>query len=48
MGELTPVYEIDGRVIGDRDGGARGPVTKQIQDAFRLRTAEQGWVVPQF
>ena len=29
--EVTPVREIDGRAIGE---GARGPVTKRIQDRF--------------
>lgn len=29
--EITPIREVDGRSIGE---GKRGPVTKQIQDAF--------------
>ena len=29
--EITPIREIDGKVIGE---GKRGPVTKQIQDTF--------------
>lgn len=39
MGELTPVVEIDGRIIGD---GARGPITERLQKAFRLLTEEEG------
>ena len=29
--EVTPIREVDGRTIGK---GARGPVTKKLQDAF--------------
>jgi len=29
--EVTPIRELDGRVIG---GGARGPVTEQIQSRY--------------
>jgi branched-chain amino acid aminotransferase len=29
--EITPIREVDGKVIGE---GKRGPVTKQIQDTF--------------
>lgn len=33
MGELTPVYEIDGRPIGwgSQSGAGAGPVTKRLQ-----------------
>ena len=31
MGGLTPVVEVDGRVVGD---GARGPVTEGLQQAY--------------
>jgi branched-subunit amino acid aminotransferase/4-amino-4-deoxychorismate lyase len=43
MGELTPVYEIDGRVIGS---GARGPITERLQGAYKQLTAEQGVPLP--
>lgn len=39
MGELTPVYEIDGRIIENRSGLA---VRQQIYDAFRLLTQHEG------
>ena len=32
MGELTPVINIDGRVIG---AGERGPITKQLQELYQ-------------
>ena len=28
---MTPIRELDGRAIG---AGARGPITKRVQDAF--------------
>lgn len=36
MGELTPVVEIDGRVVGE---GVRGPITARLQDAYGKRTS---------
>ena len=45
MGELTPVYEIDGRTIGT---GKRGPITEKIQDAFRRLTETLGVPLPEF
>ena len=42
MGELSPVLEVDGRGIG----GAAGPVTRQLQDLFRQRTASEGEPLP--
>lgn len=44
--EVTPVREVDGRVIG---AGRPGPVTQRIQQLYRelierRRGAEQGWV----
>ncbi|MQL72406.1 hypothetical protein Taro_004738 [Colocasia esculenta] len=43
MGELTPVVMIDGRVIGD---GQVGPITKRVQNAYKLLTAESGVPIP--
>lgn len=39
MGELAPVLEIDGRVVGD---GSIGPVTHDLQTRFAARTAAEG------
>ena len=39
MGELTPILEADGRVIGD---GTRGPVTEQLQVLHRAYAHERG------
>ncbi len=39
MGGLTPVLEIDGRQIGD---GARGPLTRKLQDLFADWAFETG------
>ena len=51
MGELTPVYEIDGRLIGPAEmtswGGA-GSITKTIQVAYRELTNHDGYPIPQF
>lgn len=43
MGELTPVNEIDGRVIGD---GFVGPIVKMIQEAYRKLTETEGYPLP--
>ena len=47
MGGLTPVREIDGRVIGEEGtttaGGSRDPLTVRLQDAYRLLPERQGW-----
>ncbi|ERN12401.1 hypothetical protein AMTR_s00025p00125190 [Amborella trichopoda] len=43
MGELTPVVMIDGRVIGD---GKVGPVTRRIQNVYKVLTAESGESIP--
>ena len=43
MGELTPVLEADGRVIGD---GAIGPVTRRLQDLHRKYAYEHGTPLP--
>lgn len=40
MGELTPVTNIDGRVIGT---GSRGEITKRLQDAYKALPAKPGW-----
>ncbi len=43
MGELTPVLEADGRVIGD---GAAGPVTNRLQSLHREYAFETGSPLP--
>ena len=43
MGELTPVLEADGRLIGD---GAAGPVSKRLQALHRIAAYEQGSTLP--
>jgi len=43
MGELTPVVMIDGREIGD---GKIGPVTRQIQNAYKVLTEGLGVPIP--
>jgi len=47
MGELTPVTNIDGRVIGT---GLRGAITKRLQDAYKALPAMPGWAteIPPF
>ena len=47
MGELTPVTLIDGRVIGT---GARGGVTKRLQEAYKTLPERPGWAtdIPPF
>ncbi|MEM1127583.1 MAG: aminotransferase class IV [Bacteroidota bacterium] len=42
MGELAPVVEVDGRVIGT---GQAGPVTMELNRLFRLRTQQEGLAV---
>lgn len=43
MGELTPVVMIDGRVIGN---GKVGPVTRRLQNAYKVLTAKSGELIP--
>lgn len=43
MGELTPVLEADGRVIGD---GKIGPITSRLQDLHRAFAFETGTPLP--
>ncbi|KAE8771474.1 branched-chain-amino-acid aminotransferase-like protein 1 [Hordeum vulgare] len=43
MGEITPVVMIDGREIGD---AKIGPVTRQIQNAYKVLTAGLGVPIP--
>jgi len=42
MGELAPVLEVDGRVIGD---GRPGPMTRRLSDLYAARTAREGELV---
>ena len=43
MGELAPVLEVDGRVIGE---GSAGPITRKLQDLFAERTRSDGEELP--
>ena len=43
MGELTPILQADGRVIG---AGAIGPVTRRLQTLHRETAWEFGTVLP--
>ena len=43
MGELSPVLEVDGRVIGR---GEPGPVTVQLRDAYWKKTQSEGTPLP--
>ena len=43
MGELAPVLEVDGRVIGE---GSAGPITRKLQDLFAERTRTDGEELP--
>ena len=43
MGEITPVREIDGRIIGS---GVRGPVTEFVQELYRRFTETSGVPIP--
>eukprot|EP00249_Psilotum_nudum_P011512 c23217_g1_i1 orf=332-2188(-) len=43
MGELTPVVDIDGRMIGD---GQIGPITKQMQYAYSALVESKGVLLP--
>lgn len=47
MGELTPVTNIDGRVIGT---GVRGEVTARLQEAYKELPERPGWAteIPPF
>lgn len=46
MGELTPVAEIDGRVIGTGPGPDAWPITRRIQAAYRRLTETEGEPLP--
>ncbi|KAL7538377.1 hypothetical protein ACHAXR_009748 [Thalassiosira sp. AJA248-18] len=51
MGELTPVTQIDGRVIGYKSTMKRGEVTELLQKAYKEAVATRlGWSteIPQF
>ena len=43
MGELTPVLEVDGRVVGS---GQPGPVTLHLRDAYWRQTRKEGTPLP--
>ena len=43
MGELTPVVDIDGRVIGD---GKPGEVTKKLAAIYKTCPEREGWATP--
>lgn len=42
MGELVPVFQVDGRRIGE---GQPGPVTERLRGLFRERTEREGTVL---
>lgn len=44
MGELTPVYEIDGRRIGEE--GVEKTLTRKIQAKYTELTATAGFPIP--
>ena len=43
MGELSPILEVDGRIIG---AGNPGPVTNRLRDLYATRTAGEGEPLP--
>ena len=43
MGEITPVLEIDGRIIGN---GEPGQLTGKIRDLYSDKTASEGEIIP--
>ena len=43
VGELTPVLEVDGRVIGN---GKPGHLTKRLREFYSKRTAAEGEPLP--
>jgi branched-chain amino acid aminotransferase group I len=43
MGELSHVFELDGRQIGD---GVLGPVTSQLQTVYAQKTSNEGVAIP--
>ena len=43
MGELSPVLEVDGRIIGD---GKEGPTTRRLRELHRDLTREEGEALP--
>ena len=43
MGELTPILEADGRIIGD---GSVGPMTRRLQSLHREFAYETGTPLP--
>lgn len=45
MGELAPVIDLDGRMIGD---GQRGDMTARISELFRERTKVEGYQVIEY
>ncbi len=44
MGELAPVLQVDGRIIGE---GAAGPLTLRLQALFAAKTASEGEPLPE-
>ena len=43
MGEITPVTNIDGRIIGS---GVRGEITTRLQEAYKTLPERPGWATP--
>ncbi len=44
MGELSPVVEVDGRMIGEK--GGCGPTTRRLRDIYGAKTALEGEKLP--
>jgi branched-subunit amino acid aminotransferase/4-amino-4-deoxychorismate lyase len=44
MGELTPVYQIDGRLIGK--GVGAGDITMKLQEAYHKKVVSSGVPLP--
>ncbi|KAL2633879.1 hypothetical protein R1flu_005358 [Riccia fluitans] len=43
MGELTPVVELDGRIIGE---GKSGPITRKLQQLYAAAADSEGELIP--
>lgn len=43
MGELTPIVDIDGRIIGD---GKPGEITKRLTAVYKTCPEREGWATP--
>ena len=50
MGGITPICEIDARLIGNSNGGGidRFPIISRIQEAYKALTETNGFVLPPY